>query len=56
MPATAAYSAAKGALGTVGRSPWQARSLRSASGVTILVTGTYDTDIITERARRTCAT
>ena len=53
MPATAAYSAAKGAL-----ERW-AESLACeiapfGLGVTILVTGTYDTDIITDAGTTDC--
>ena len=53
MPATAPYSAAKGAL-----ERW-AESLASeiapfGLGVTILVTGTYDTDIITDAGTTDC--
>ena len=47
MPATAPYSAVKGALERWG-SRWQARSRRSVSVSPILVTGTYDTEIITD--------
>ncbi|HZQ32170.1 MAG TPA: SDR family oxidoreductase [Mycobacterium sp.] len=53
MPATAAYSAAKGAL-----ERW-AESLAGeiapfGLGVTVLVTGTYDTDIITDAGTTDC--
>ena len=47
MPATAPYSAVKGALDRWGES--MAGEVASFGiGVTILVTGTYDTDIITD--------
>ena len=47
MPATAAYSAVKGALERWGES-WPVKIAPFGIGVTILVTGTYDTDIITD--------
>lgn len=47
MPATAAYSAAKGALERWGES-LAAEVAPFGIGVTVLVTGTYDTDIITD--------
>lgn len=47
MPATAAYSAAKGALERWGES-LAAEVAPFGIGVTVLVTGSYDTDIITD--------
>jgi NAD(P)-dependent dehydrogenase (short-subunit alcohol dehydrogenase family) len=53
MPATAAYSAAKGALERWGES--LANEIAPFGlGVTILVTGTYDTDIITDAGTADC--
>ncbi|MFZ0831522.1 MAG: SDR family NAD(P)-dependent oxidoreductase [Mycobacterium sp.] len=53
MPATAAYSAAKGALERWGES-LAAEIAPFGLGVTILVTGTYDTDIITDAGTSDC--
>ncbi len=47
MPATAAYSSAKGALERWGES-LAAEVAPFGIGVTVLITGTYDTDIITD--------
>ena len=53
MPATAAYSAAKGALERWGES-LAAEIAPFGLGVTVLVTGTYDTDIITDAGTSDC--
>jgi NAD(P)-dependent dehydrogenase (short-subunit alcohol dehydrogenase family) len=53
MPATAPYSAAKGALERWGES-LAAEIAPFGLGVTILVTGTYDTDIITDAGTTDC--
>jgi NAD(P)-dependent dehydrogenase (short-subunit alcohol dehydrogenase family) len=53
MPATAAYSAAKGALERWGES-LACEIAPFGLGVTILVTGTYDTEIITDAGTTDC--
>lgn len=53
MPATAPYSAAKGALERWGES-LASEIAPFGLGVTILVTGTYDTDIITDAGTTDC--
>ena len=53
MPATAAYSAAKGALERWGES-LAAEIAPFGLGVTVLVAGTYDTDIITDAGTSDC--
>jgi NAD(P)-dependent dehydrogenase (short-subunit alcohol dehydrogenase family) len=53
MPATAAYSAVKGALERWGES-MAGEVAPFGIGVTILVTGTYDTDIITDAGTTDC--
>jgi NAD(P)-dependent dehydrogenase (short-subunit alcohol dehydrogenase family) len=53
MPATAPYSAAKGALERWGES-LAGEIAPFGLGVTILVTGTYDTDIITDAGTTDC--
>jgi NAD(P)-dependent dehydrogenase (short-subunit alcohol dehydrogenase family) len=53
MPATAAYSAAKGALERWGES-LASEIAPFGLGVTILVTGTYDTEIITDAGTTDC--
>ncbi|MGB3284089.1 SDR family oxidoreductase [Mycolicibacter algericus] len=53
MPATAAYSAAKGALERWGES-LAGEIAPFGLGVTILVTGTYDTEIITDAGTTDC--
>jgi NAD(P)-dependent dehydrogenase (short-subunit alcohol dehydrogenase family) len=53
MPATAPYSAAKGALERWGES-LACEIAPFGLGVTILVTGTYDTDIITDAGTTDC--
>jgi NAD(P)-dependent dehydrogenase (short-subunit alcohol dehydrogenase family) len=53
MPATAPYSAVKGALERWGES-MSAEVAPFGLGVTILVTGTYDTDIITDAGTTDC--
>lgn len=53
MPATAAYSAAKGALERWGES-LAAEIAPFGLGVTVLVTGTYDTEIITDAGTTDC--
>lgn len=53
MPATAAYSAAKGALERWGES-MAAEIAPFGLGVTVLVTGTYDTEIITDAGTTDC--
>ncbi len=53
MPSTAAYSAAKGALERWGES-MAGEVAPFGIGVTILVTGTYDTDIITDAGTTDC--
>ena len=53
MPATAPYSAAKGALERWGES-LAGEIAPFGLGVTVLVTGTYDTDIITDAGTTDC--